>query len=378
LPNSHSVSRRSCRLHTVARVERRRSLAVGSPKGQRRSVVAPVGLDQYEAEALTLVLTEEEQIRAIERTGLSAEGAKGDGEELRRRASIALQHPQAALVEADAAPADLLHLQLKARESALSALRAVQEETEEGLQETIVEEGAADDAQEADEVEVDEEVIFGGHAWAASMLDEFMLTPGKYEAELTESEWQVQLLMMFNADREEHHLPPLDRVTTEFFNEAQVALHHKTPSNDETVAASEMPQTLEKKSSLAWAIWEENIDQANASSKVNSAASSLGASAEEERKRAYDAFFVALPENAKEMLHDLYEMGVLSPNDSIERQARYTKAVALAAERKAEKKDKQKGKANDENADAKDVRSQRAQAATARAKRRRASLRGRS
>lgn len=111
-------------VHTNARVgvHRRSSVASGKVAGRLRrvSVAAPAGLSEPEAEALTLVLTNEQLATAVTRAGLSVEDlTSDDGSELRRRASVALQHPLSAL---PLSAADDQASELRARRNSLELL----------------------------------------------------------------------------------------------------------------------------------------------------------------------------------------------------------------------------------------------------------------
>ena len=80
----------------------------------------------------------------------------------------------------------------------------------------------------------------------------------------------------------------------------------------------------------AWKLWESEPAETAARAGEASAGKVSEAVAADARATVaddYEAFFNALPRRAKEMLEDLYDLGILRKHDEVARQARYVKAI---------------------------------------------------
>ena len=398
-------------VHATARVNARKRV------GLRSAVrcVATAGLTIDEADALTTVLSQEELAATAARLGLPmSDEVKKDPEEVRRRASICLQQPLrlTPAVQQDASGDEKeLQARIVSLESLASLCRtasqtALPEVLEDADWDDAAPPAAMDDATAApamtdDTASAPAAVEFGGFRfehmpsaltnsfsalddfpmtlmpfhldlcscvgglrWSPSILDEFMLT-GEHPMTATDDDWQGQLLLMYNMDREANGLPPLEDGGVEAAKVVEEA-------------SSALGRPLQRATTRTWGSWRADLEEhvaAVVDATVEGLTSAWDAVAKTWRasgvfvsqavgaagaplrvagtvaadgtvdvqppappKRTesvefadeYAAFFAALPPGAQEVLTDLYSMGLLSKHDPIARQARYVKAVGTA------------------------------------------------
>ena len=320
-------------LQNVARLDRkRRSIAAMIKPPAKGGLLAP------EADALVLALTSEEQQRTIERAGLAATDILHDEVKLRARASIALQHPKPALSIAEAVkhePSALPKAELRARLLALEKLFSEEPEDEDAAghiqavwrghhaREVLRDEMQQTASSGEGEKSATSDMTFGGVAFSPEFLDEFMLTPGEFDAVADSDAWAEQLLLMYNDDRAAHGLPPLE---AEPFQEDEAEAEQPASTLDDG-----KPTLDTRASSGVWRLWDEDPPATNDRMVVHyDPDDHMGHTPPAQPPVPPDvqAFIEKLDDEDREHLGKLYRLGALMQHDPVQRQERYLKAVA--------------------------------------------------
>ena len=316
----------------IARVETKRRATLALP-------AAAYGLSHPEAEALVCALTKPEMQRTVDRAGLGS-SSNLDDSELRKRASIALQHPILSPSElAGGRPSagsadDKVRARIEVLEASYAAARASMP-----LGRVSEDENATEAAP----------LTFGGVVFSPEWLDEFMVTPGEFEETIDETTWAEQLLLMYNDDRIARGLPELEATLAftagshEPGEPAAIppAVQHTVPPALEHSPSSSPPALDSLYSSSAWLLWEEGRSRESGActGSASPVAAEPPATAEPPAAARTTggvpaevlAYLDGLNAEARQHLHTLYGLGVLRETDPVERHQRYVKAVQSAA-----------------------------------------------